>query len=180
LDLDNFPDGITPRDLGFGNPFVLSCFRDPKAPTTNIAINTSADTNGQIGPFQISSADDAKLQSEINELGARISELTNLNDAIQKMQMPQIGLIPCTAQVHVPGGSHQLDVSFNAAQCQNVRPIAGWVYTASLIATDICGGFTEYRISPDPNNATIQFKGNFCEGLSSVTVHWIGFAQGPF
>ncbi len=111
---------------------------------------------------------------------AAAEKMSSNFDQFTKTPPAQVGMLSCHKQFAVNGGT-QIDVIFTSADCQNVRPTQGWTYTASLIGTDICGGFTEYEISPDPFNPVIRFFGNFHSGCtSSATVQWIGFSPRAF
>jgi hypothetical protein len=106
-------------------------------------------------------------------LQTRMTESAADFDKFVKSPPTQVEFMRCTTSFLVPGGQQQVDVKFSDGDCQGVHPLQGWTYSASLIGTDICGGFTEYRI--DPVNRSIHFWGNFCNNTSSATVDFIGF-----
>jgi hypothetical protein len=65
----------------------------------------------------------------------------------------------CSTKFHAQQPA-PLDVLFTAADCQNLQPMEGWTYMASLITTDLCGGFSEYTISVPPSKRD-TFLGEF-------------------
>lgn len=134
--------------------------------------------NDKMPPMQCA---EAQLSAIGQALGSYKAEIESL-----KTQMPQIGIMSCqtsfTVSPNPPG--KKIPVRFEKTDCGGIDlPQKDWTYTATLVGTDICGGFSEYWIDLSRIYPTITFfepATRFCDGTSSARVDVIAVHNGAF
>jgi hypothetical protein len=47
---------------------------------------------------------------------------------------------------------NELEIEFDAIECDNSKIQPGWIYIPVLLGTDVCGGYTEYVFPPTPTD----------------------------